>query len=201
MSFNIRIPFVVATHAKKFATITNLKDKSLAGAFGFTKSSTVAQMYAHNGTSATPVAGYMGPTLSVHALGTSDALQITPQMSGSLILLDAASGSTVTLPAPQTGLWFQFVVTVSVTSNNHKIVTKTTGTDLFIGSLWETVAAGTGTSFFPNGSSHSACTMNGTTTGGLINTAIDVYCTGSAQWLIDGTNFASGTIATPFANS
>lgn len=201
MAFNIRVPFVIATHAKKFATITNLKDKSLAGAFGFTKSSTVAQMYGNNGSSVTPIAGYMGPSLSVNTLGTSGALTITPQMSGSIILLDIASGATVTLPAPQAGLWFQFVVTVSVTSNNHKIVTKTTGTDLFIGSLWETVAAGTGTSFFPNGSSHSACTMNGTTTGGLINTAIDVYCTQSAQWLIDGTNMASGTIATPFANS
>lgn len=199
--FNIKIPFVVASHLKKYATITNLKDKSLAGAAGFTKSSTVAQMYANNGTSVTPVSGYMGPTLSVNALGTSGALTITPQMSGGIILLDIAAGATATLPAPQAGLWFQFVVTVSVTSNNHKIVAKTTGTDLLIGSVWETVAAGTGTSFFPNGSSHSACTMNGTTTGGLINTAIDVYCTGSAQWLIDGTNFASGTIATPFANS
>lgn len=201
MAFNIRIPFVVASHIKKFATITSLQNKNLAGALGFTKSNTVTQLCAHNGTSVTPVTGYMGPALSVNTLGTSGALALTPQMSGSVILLDIASGATATLPTPQAGLWYQFVVTVSVTSNNHKIVAKTTGTDLFIGSLWETVAAGTGTSFFPNGSSHSAVTMNGTTTGGLINTAIDVYCTGSAQWLVDGTNFASGTIATPFSNS
>lgn len=194
-------PFVIATHARKFTSPTSsLKNKNLAGAFGFSLSNTVAQMFAHNGTSVTPVAGYMGAAFSI-AGAPSNAATLTPAQSGGIFLFDNASGGTYTLPAPQVGLWYQFYVTVSVTSNNFKVVTNNTGTVLLIGSIWETVAAGTGTQFFPNGSSNSAITMAGTTTGGLVNTCFDVYCVSSTQWFIDGTNVASGTIATPFTNS
>jgi len=132
----------------------------------------------------------------------SAAVQLVPSNSGATFLLDRASGVTYTLPAATiSGLNFTFVVTVSVTSNNHKIVAKTTGTELYIGGVFETVAAGTGTEFFPNGSSNSAITMNGTTTGGLINTILYFQSINSTTWTIDGTVMASGTIATPFANS
>ena len=197
---SIKWPLQIATHVRKFATITNLKDKKFGIAVGGTLSSTASQFMAHNGTSVTPVAGYFGAPLSLNA-APSNAIVLTAQQSGGMILGDIATGGTVTLPAPQAGLWYQFVVTVTVTSNNYKIVTNNPGTVLLIGSLWETVAAGTGTSFFPNGTTHSACTMAGTTSGGLINTAIDVYCVNATTWLIDGTNMASGTIVTPFTNS
>jgi len=126
---------------------------------------------------------------------------IKPSQSGATFLFDAATGIIYTLPKPKKGLNYRFVVSVSVTSNNHKIVTDVTGTTLFYGSVWNTVAAGTGTQFFPNGSSHSALTMNGTTTGGLINTDITVTCLDSTHWQVDGTVMGSGTVATPFANS
>lgn len=137
----------------------------------------------------------------VSGSGAVATVALQPSQSGGLFLFDRAAGVTYTLPLGVPGMNFEFAVTVSVTSNNHKIITNSANTGLFIGSLWETVAAGTGTSFFPNGSSHIACTMNGTTTGGLINTYITVFCINSTTWLIDGTNMASGTIATPFATS
>jgi hypothetical protein len=123
---------------------------------------------------------------------------LTAAQCGSTILLDTATGQIITLPPPQVGLWFDFVVTTSVTSNNHTVVTDAS-TTLLIGSVWLAVAAGTGTQFFPNGSSHVKCQMNGTTTGGLKNTGLLLYCVSSTQWMIDGTVEGSGTIATPFA--
>ena len=133
---------------------------------------------------------------------SSAAVTLTRSQSGANFLLDRAAGVTYTLPAPaKVGLFFGFVVTVSVTSNNHKIITDIPGTTLMIGSAWEVIAAGTGTEFFPNGTTNSAVTMNGTTTGGLINTYITCLSINSTTWLVDGTMMASGTIATPFTNS
>lgn len=130
-------------------------------------------------------------------------VSLTAAQSGGMFLFDRASGVTYTLPPPVIGLNFEFCVTTSVSSNNHKIITASGngGTQVFIGSIWEAVAAGTGTQFFPNGSTHVAVTMNGTTTGGLVNTYLTVIAVSSTQWLIDGTVEGSGTIATPFATS
>jgi hypothetical protein len=201
-SNSIKWPYIVATHMRKFATITNLKDKVLAGALAFSKSSTAAQLFAHNGTSVTPVYGYSGPSVSINA-APANALTLTPQQSGQQCLFDTAAGAggVYTLPAPQVGLWYQFFVTVAWGSNTYKVVTNNPGTVLLNGSVWETVAAGTGTQFFPNGTTHSAISLAGTTTGGLVNTCFDVYCVSATSWYIDGTNMASGVIVSPFTNS
>jgi hypothetical protein len=139
------------------------------------------------------------PVISGVSAGSPTTLKAS--QSGSIVLFDNASGEEFVLPAPVAGLNYTFVVTTSVTSNDYEISTDVPGTTLFVGSLWEVVAAGTGTEFFPNGSTHSAIAMNGTTTGGLINTYITVLCVNSTTWIVDGTNMASGTIATPFTTS
>jgi hypothetical protein len=123
---------------------------------------------------------------------------LSPSQCGSTIFFDSAAGQIITLPAPQVGLWYDFVVGTSVTSNNHTVITDVS-TTLLIGSIWLAVSAGTGTQYFPNGSSHVKCQMNGTTTGGLKNTNLTLACVSSTQWIIDGTIEGSGTIATPFA--
>ena len=136
--------------------------------------------------------------------GTTYVLPVS--QSGQTFLFDRAAGVTYTLPnlsSSTQGLNYTFVVTTSVTSNNHKIITYTGsgGTNLLIGSTWSTVAAGTGTQFFANNSTHVAVTMNGTTTGGLINTVLYFVQVSATQWLVDGTVEGSGTIATSFATS
>lgn len=199
MAFNIKIPFMIATHVKKFATITNLKSKSKAGAVGMTNTGTTDQLFAHCGTSVTPVSGYFGNPISLNA-APSNTIALTPQQSGATILLDIATGGTITLPAPQVGLWYDFFATVSVTSNNYKVASGVP-TALMLGSIWETVAAGTGTQFFPNASSNTAITMAGTTKGGLQGTCFQVACLSATVWSIDGTNVASGTIVNPFTDT
>lgn len=128
---------------------------------------------------------------------SSASVTIRPSQSGAIFLLDRAI-LTYALPVPKLGLWYEFVVTVVATA--QKVITDAV-TSLFIGSMWETVAAGTGTQFFPNGSSNRAVNMAGTTTGGLVNSTFIVVCVSPTLWLIDGTNMASGTIITPFGDS
>lgn len=194
MSFNIKIPYVIATHIKKFAAASSLKDKSKAAALGFVG----GQLMVSNGSSVTPVAGFPAVTSGLVAGPTA----LTAAQSGGIFLMDRAAGGEFTLPAPQAGLSYTFMVTVSVTSNDYEITTDVPGTTLYLGSVWETLANSTGGSQFnANGSTHSAIVMNGTTSGGLAGTVIQVQCINGTNWFVDGTVIASGTIVTPFAAS
>lgn len=123
---------------------------------------------------------------------------LTAAQNNQIFLLDAATGVTYTLPAPQVGLVFDFVVTVSVTSNNHKIITDASTTFLQGALTCATIVASV---FQANGTTARAITMNGTTTGGLIGTHLSFYCLNATQWQVDGVNFGSGTVATPVTTS
>lgn len=130
--------------------------------------------------------------------GQGATATLTAAQSGSIVLFDRAAGIVYTLPAPTAGLNFTFLVTVSVTSNNYKVITDA-GTTLLIGAVTEATSGGAASVFVGNGTTHIATLMNGTTTGGLQGTALYFYATGTAQWAVDGINVASGTIATPFS--
>jgi hypothetical protein len=128
---------------------------------------------------------------------TAATLTLTAAQSGSLVLLDRAAGTTVTLPAPAVGLNFSFVVSTSVTSNNHKVITDA-GTTLILGGVTMVEAADTnsGLAALFNGTTHISILMNGTTTGGLIGTFFNVYCVTATQWVIEGIVAGSGTLST-----
>lgn len=132
-------------------------------------------------------------------LGSSGNTTVTAAMSGGTLLFDTAAGITYTLPAPVVGLTYTFVVTTSVTSSNHKVITNT-GTVLLQGVI---TSATTTASVFESviGSSNISVTMNGTTTGGLVGTQLDFKCLSTTLWQVYGTNFTSGTTATAFANT
>lgn len=124
---------------------------------------------------------------------------LTAAGSGAVFLFDTAAGITYTLPAPVVGATYTFIVTTTVTSSNHKVITSA-GTVLLQG----TIVNGTTTaSVFESviGSSNISVTMNGTTTGGLVGTELLFRCLSATLWQVTGTNFSSGTTATPFANT
>lgn len=132
-------------------------------------------------------------------LGSSGNTTLTAAMSGATMLFDTAAGITYTLPTPVIGASYDFVVTTSVTSSNHKVITNT-GTVLLQGAI---TSATTTASVFESviGSSNISVTMNGTTTGGLVGTNLSFKCLSATLWQVSGTNFTSGTTATAFANS
>lgn len=151
---------------------------------------------------------YAGPGLSMHRakanqiIGDAVATRtLTAKESGASCLFDAAAGVVYTLPAPIAGMEFEFITTVSCTSNSHKILTDA-GTTFLLGEvLMFTTATASPAGFAFNGSTHVACTSNGSTTGGLIGSRIKVKALNSTQWFIEGAMVGSGTIATPAATS
>ena len=152
--------------------------------------------------------GYGGPNLAMlrakanQVIGDAAATRtLTVKESGSMCLFDAGAGVVYTLPAPVIGMEFEFMTTVAVTSNSHKIITDA-ATTFLLGSVSMyaiTTASGAGFSF--NGTTHVACTSNGTTTGGLVGSRIRVKAISSTQWMIIGSMVGSGTLATPAATS
>lgn len=130
-------------------------------------------------------------------------LTLTAAQSGALVRLDKTDGVTVTLPAPAIGLTYDFYATATTASGNYKIITDA-GTTFLVGTvamfdtdtLTDPLSVATA-----NGTTHIACTMNGSTTGGLLGTRIRVTCVSSTLWAIEGFIHHSGAVATPFATS
>lgn len=132
-------------------------------------------------------------------LASSGNTTVIPANSGGTYLFDTAAGITYTLPAPVVGMTYNFVVTTSVTSSNHKVITNA-GTVLLQGTI---LGATTTATMFESviGSSNISVTMNGTTTGGLVGTDLTFKCLSATLWQVTGNNFGSGSPATPFANT
>jgi hypothetical protein len=122
--------------------------------------------------------------------------------SGSLCLLDVAAGVVYTLPAPVVGMRFEFLVTVAVTSNAHKVITDAATTFMLGGVIMGDVTVATSGDYFEaNGTTHVALSAAGTITGGLLGERYQLTCISGTQWVIEGVCHGAGTLATPFATS
>lgn len=122
--------------------------------------------------------------------------------SGALCLFDRAAGVVYTLPTPVIGMQFEFLVTVSVTTNAHKIVTAVTASQFLLGEVFMySTATASGAGFAANGTNIAALSAAGTTTGGLIGERYIVTAISTTQWAIWGLQVGSGTLATAFAAS
>lgn len=152
---------------------------------------------------------YGGPAGSIHAgqhrQVISEAVatrQLLAKESGALCVFDVAAGTVYTLPTPVEGMYFDFTVKVSVTSNAHKVITKTVASEFIVGAVvMMTIATATGAGFSANGTNIVAISAAGTTTGGLIGESYRLVALSATLWSIAGVSIGSGTIATPFATS
>lgn len=152
---------------------------------------------------------YASPGMSQHRAAArqiiGDAVatrQLTAAESGALCLFDRAAGVVYTLPTPVIGMQFEFATTVTVTSNAHKVITKTIASEFILGLVDILIAASATTLAAAfNGTTHVAISMNGTTTGGVIGDRFRLTAISSTQWAIDGVVSGSGSIATPAATS
>lgn len=128
---------------------------------------------------------------------------LTAAQSGSVILVNDAAGLDFTLPAiaaADIGIWYRFAVTTTVTSNNFR-VTAATG-DFLNGAVWiaDFDTANTGAYFAADGSTHLACTMNGSTKGGKKGTTVEFTAISATGWYVTGLQvIGDGTLATPFS--
>lgn len=136
--------------------------------------------------------------------GLTATRTLNPNETGSLVLLDKADGIVITLPtAPQPGTFFEFMVSVTLTSNAYKVITGA-GTELLVGSIlncdtdssdavaiWKALV----------GSSYISVNFDGSTKGGIKGDRFRVTCLNSTTWQVEGVTNGTSTVATPFATS
>ena len=92
-----------------------------------------------------------------------------------------------------------FTFYVDLTATDVQIVTD--GTDKFTGAAMIAVDNGAKKAFFP-AASNDVLSMNGTTTGGIVGSVIQVTALETAQYLVHNTLIlGSGTIVTPFSDT
>lgn len=123
---------------------------------------------------------------------------LTAAQSGAYVLFDRAAGNAYVLPAPVIGLEFTFIVTVSVTSNAHEVVTDA-GTTFLIGEVDMLVdAAATTLAVSGNGTTHVEFTGDGAHQGGLIGSQVTFTCVSSTLWNVSGFWVGTAALSTPF---
>jgi hypothetical protein len=136
------------------------------------------------------------------SFGNPSTLTIPSTACGQTFYFDSAAGIVYTLPAPASmpiGGFFDFVTTVTITSNSAKILTDAATTFLLggIASINATASA----LYAANGTTIRSVNGNGTTTGGIAGSRYRVTLLNATQWALSGVTFSSGTVATPLATS
>lgn len=144
----------------------------------------------------TSTAGFITGT-GVNSTVTAATLAVTAtDYNGQIINLSRAAGIVVTLPAATgSNAVYQFEVATSVTSNSY-IVKVANATDVMNG--FSSVAGTTGALFSTLPASDTV-TMNGTTTGGLIGSYVQVTDLAAGYYLVRASLVGSGTPVTPFS--
>ena len=109
----------------------------------------------------------------------------------------ATAGTTDYNNLNNVGASFYFYV--DTTATDVQIVTD--GTDKFVGAAAIGSSGGTISSFFP-AASNDVLSMNGTTTGGISGSVVQVTALQSAEYLVHNSLLlGSGTLATPFSDT
>jgi hypothetical protein len=125
--------------------------------------------------------------------------------SGALCLFDRAAGVVYTLPlitADNIGMQFDFLATVSVTSNAYKAITGAS-TQFLVGgvTISSLTVAEAGDFFVANGTTHVSISEDGATKGGLVGGGYRVTAISATVWAVKGVTCGAGTLADPFATS
>lgn len=125
------------------------------------------------------------------------AATLTAADSGALCLFNNAAGFTYTLPPAEVGLWFDFLVTVTVTSSVARVACA--AGDFLLGTINQgTDGTYTQAQRAADGAADLAWEGNGSTTGGIKGDWLHVVAISGTQWAVYGYSNATGTEATPF---
>ena len=139
-------------------------------------------------------------------ISVTDATKtLTAAQSGSLVVLDRATGIVVTLPeanADNVGWYCDFVIKTTVSGSNVLSIDASRAADLYYGHLnLEVTNAATGNAFFPDQSDDDKIVCGGSdaTTGKMAGGYFRVEIAAANMLVVNGTLQAAATPATPFA--
>ena len=146
----------------------------------------------------------VGPTTDLVVTCTASTLTVSAAVHNNrIITLDRAGGIAVTLPTCAAGLKFKFIVLTTFTG--AATIKSATGADIMIGHAlmgnnsdnsvvsWEALASNTYDTIDLLGTSNS--------TGGMAGQEIDITGLAANLWYVYIRGDASGTEATPFADT
>lgn len=128
---------------------------------------------------------------------TASTLSVTAaDHAGRLVTLNRAAGIAVTLPAAAgTGARFRFLVATTISSNSTTIKVAN-ASDTMVGHVsTSTTTAGAGLHEAAGGTDDTI-SMNGTTTGGIVGSYVEVEDYATNLWRVNGHLVGSGTLAT-----
>ena len=95
-----------------------------------------------------------------------------------------------------------YTIWVPTTISTSSLKIGTDGTDKFVGSVISVDTDSSGATVgFTAASSNDNINLNGTTTGGVAGTYIQVVAVAANKYMVTGVVNGSGTVATPFADS
>lgn len=131
---------------------------------------------------------------------TSATLTLTKEAhSGTVITVNRAAGSTLTLPASAgDGSIFEIFVGTTITSN-ALIVQVANSSDIMSGVAWQAADGGSTSNAWETGASDDTITMDGSTKGGIKGDRIILKDVSANVWAVSIFGAASGTEATPFS--
>lgn len=127
---------------------------------------------------------------------TAAAVSLTElDHSGRPIVLDKADGQVLTLPkATGSGAKFPLFVKTTVTSN--LVIQVANADDIMQGSA---IVDGTTSTMFQTAADSDTATLNGTTTGGVAGSQIEIEDVAAGIFRVSAVLNGSGTEATPFS--
>lgn len=142
-------------------------------------------------------AGFITGTDVVQPAVTAATLALTADdYNGEIVPISKADGTAVTLPAAS-GSQARFTILVSTTiSSNSTTLKVANATDVMVGTA--AVSATTGVVYSTVAASDTI-TLNGSTTGGVAGSYIEVTDIASGIWLVRAALVGSGTPSTPFS--
>ena len=116
--------------------------------------------------------------------------------AGRTINLNSATGRIVTLPAA-TGSGANYTIFVGTTVSSGSHVVAAAGTDIMQGTA--IVTTDIDGVVFPTAVDSDKITMNGSTTGGVRGSLIEVQDVASGVWMVRASLVSTGAEATPFS--
>lgn len=130
---------------------------------------------------------------------TAATLTLSPFRHGGLRLLNCqlAAGQAFTLPAAN-GKMGKFRMFIGITLTGSTTISAA-GSDVISGISTMAGQSSLGPTF-ASASNTNTVTLNGTTTGGILGTYVELEDVGKAQWLVKIKSIGSGAAATPFSH-
>jgi hypothetical protein len=145
---------------------------------------------------------YAGRFISVGGTLASNVVITLPAINTSANPTTSGPGQDPST-ANNEGVVYTIWVPTTISTNSLKIGTTSGSSDLYVGAVIsiDSDTSGAVVGFSANGSSNDFINLNGTTTGGVAGTWIQIVAIAADKYMVTGNVIGSGTVATPFADS